>query len=393
MVFRVGKKLNAIQDRRLLAISIAALLVDFSAGVLRPVLPILAREFQASYALVGFVATAYAIARLIVDVPLGSVVDKLGRRPLLLGGAIIYIVGTIFGILATNIYYLIMFSFFRGLAYAAFFNACYTLVGDISPPDKRAQYMSLNLASSFVGISIGSAIGGEVTQRFGSQSPFILILSVLIVALIFTYLTVKESFDVQQAKPFELKKFFEFRNSAVMVIYLASFVSFFTANAVSEVFLPLYSKEIVTLSLVQVGLVLTLDSMSNLCTLTFFGQVSDKLGRKLALLVGFAIFATACGLLRFVGLGMFFAVVACFGISKGIVSPVLRAAVIDLADFEQRGLALGVQRIFCDLGAILGPVLLGVLSDTYGVPSVFIMCSIICGATCVVVYTMKSSKK
>lgn len=376
-------------DKQLLAISISALLVDFSAGVLRPVLPILARNFQASYALVGFVATAYGIARLIVDVPLGSIVDKVGRRPLLIGGVIVYIIGTIVGILATNIYYLVLFSFIRGLAYAAFFNACYTLVGDISPPDKRAEYMSINLASSFIGISIGSAVGGEVTQKLGSQSPFILILILLLGALVFTHFTVDESIDVQQAKPFELRRLFEVRNSTVLIIYWVSFVTFFATTSISDVFTSLYSSEVLKLSLAEVGLVITLDSLSNLCTLTFFGQVSDRLGRRSSILLGLGVFAVAAALVMPLGARLFLLIVVCFGIARGILSPVIRAVVIDVADFEHRGLALGVQRIFCDLGGMLGPLMLGIVSDIYGVPSVFLVSAVMCAGTCFVVLLMK----
>jgi len=282
-----------------------------------------------------------------------------------------------------------LFSFIRGLAYAAFFNACYTLVGDISPPNKRAQYMSMNLASSFIGISIGSAVGGEVTQRMGSQSPFILILILLVGALVFTHITVDESIDVQPTKPFELRRLLEFRNPTVMIIYLVSFVTFFTTTSISDVFTSLYSSEVLTLSLAEVGLVITLDSVSNLCTLTFFGRVSDRLGRKSSMLLGLAVFALTASLVMPLGARLFLLFVVCFGIAKGILSPVIRAVVIDVADVEHRGLALGVQRIFCDLGGMLGPLMLGIVSDIYGVPSVFVVAAVMCAGTCFVVLFMK----
>jgi len=379
-------------DRRLLAISISALFIDFCSGVIRPVLPILAREFDAPYFLVGFVATSYGMARLIVDVPFGSVVDTVGKRPLLLGGTVFYLVGSTVGALATNIYHLIVFGFVRGLAYAAYFDACYTLVGDIAPADRRAQYMSINLAASLLGISVGSAIGGGLSQEWGSHSPFVFTLLVLVVCLAFTHQSIKEGPRVHRAKPSAVKKVFELGNVNLIIVYLASFVSFFSSMSIVDVFLPLYSREILGLSRVEVGFVLTLESLLTLFTLVLFGQVADRLGRKASLLLGFGLLSSSGWALGQFQNRTIYMVMACvFGVSRGIISPVIRACVIDMAAPDRRGITLGIQRLFCDFGAILGPALLGYVSDIYGLSSAFTVSAAASATTCIATLVMNKS--
>jgi MFS family permease len=377
-------------DKKLIAISISALFVDFCAGVIRPVLPLLSRQFDASYFLVGLVASSYGIARLAVDVPFGSIVDRAGKRPLLLAGILIHIFGSAIGALATNIYHLILFSFLRGVAYAAYFDACYTLVGDIAPANKRARYMSINLASSLLGISVGSAIGGEVSNKFGLHFPFVLTLLVLLTGCLFTYLAVQEDERPRKVEWIPLSGILRIRNRNLIVVYVASFVSFFSGMSIVDVFIPLYSRTVLGLSLAEVGFVSTLESVSMLTTLLGFGQIADRLSRKTSLFLGFALLASSTLVLgQMWNLGMYLVVSLIFGVSRGILSPVIRACVMDLADHGRRGTTLGVQRLFCDLGATLGPISLGHLSDLFGLSAAFSVAATVSACTCAAVLSMR----
>ena len=76
-------------------IMVSTVLVMSGQGVISPVLPLFARSFGASAASVGLTLSAFAVARLVLNVPLGMASDRYGRRPLLVAGPLVTGLGMI----------------------------------------------------------------------------------------------------------------------------------------------------------------------------------------------------------------------------------------------------------------------------------------------------------
>jgi MFS family permease len=68
-------------------ISISTVLVIAGQGIVAPILPKFAQDFGASTAMVGLTMTAFALSRMILNVPLGLASDRYGRRILVGGGS------------------------------------------------------------------------------------------------------------------------------------------------------------------------------------------------------------------------------------------------------------------------------------------------------------------
>ena len=100
------------------------------------------------------------------------------------------------------------------------------------------------------------------------------------------------------------------------------------------------------------------------------GGLSDRIGRKPLIVGGMFLQATAIAL---IALGstftVWFAASALLGIGTAMVYPTLLAAVADVADPAWRGSAIGVYRLWRDLGFAIGALVAGVIADAYGMPS------------------------
>jgi MFS family permease len=97
------------------------------------------------------------------------------------------------------------------------------------------------------------------------------------------------------------------------------------------------------------------------------GAWSDRVGRKGLIAGGLAIQGVA--LLGMVGVDGFFAWIVCgvaLGVGTAMVYPTLLAAIGDVAHPSWRGSAIGVYRLWRDLGYPVGAVLAGVLADEFG---------------------------
>jgi len=74
-------------------------------------------------------------------------------------------------------------------------------------------------------------------------------------------------------------------------------------------------------------------------------------------------------------------VISLVTLSMSLVPLIYTDLVIEMAAPAKRGLYFSIFRIFGDAGTLTGPVLVGFLSDLYGLPSSFYVSGIICLAT------------
>jgi MFS family permease len=122
------------------------------------------------------------------------------------------------------------------------------------------------------------------------------------------------------------------------------------------------------LSIRDVGaLVAIYPAVWGLCQL-LTGPLSDRLGRKWLIVSGMVVQGIA--LLAIAGtqrVWMWAMWLAVLGVGTAIVYPTLLAAVADIARPSWRGLALGVYRLWRDLGYVIGAVGAGVVADAFGI--------------------------
>ena len=160
-------------DRAALAFLLAtSLLGTMGIGLLAPVLPFLVAQFAAPArvaALVGVLTASYAAAAFIASPVLGTLSDRLGRKPILivslLGSAVGYLV---FGC-ASAFWMLVVGRLVDGFT-AGNFTTVFASLSDRTPPDARGRVFGYVGAAAGAGIIAGPAIGGALA-RFGVSAP------------------------------------------------------------------------------------------------------------------------------------------------------------------------------------------------------------------------------
>ena len=87
---------NPAKRRAILAIAIAAIALETALlGMVAPLLPEIERRTGAGDEALGLALAAYAIPILLISIPVGGLADRIGRRPLLLGGLVLTGLGSI----------------------------------------------------------------------------------------------------------------------------------------------------------------------------------------------------------------------------------------------------------------------------------------------------------
>jgi len=165
------------------AVLLAMFLGALDQTIVGPVLPHIVGDLQgADY--YAWVVTAYLLTST-VSVPIyGKLSDLYGRRPLLLLGIGIFLVGSALSGLSQSMWQLILFRGIQGLGAGALFPISLAVIGDLFTPAERGKYQGLFGAVFGVAFLLGPGLGGFLTDTLSWHAIFYVNIPIGIAALI-----------------------------------------------------------------------------------------------------------------------------------------------------------------------------------------------------------------
>jgi MFS family permease len=149
---------------------------------------------------------------------------------------------------------------------------------------------------------------------------------------------------------------------------VSSFANGWATFGVRMATVPLFAVAALGAGPEAAGLALAVFAAGNAAALTFSGRLADSLGRKPMLIAGLLVAGLATAAIGFTsGLAWFLVASAVAGAGSGLLGPAQQAAVADVIGNERSGgKVLAAYQMTSDIGAIAGPVLVGVLADQLG---------------------------
>ena len=358
---------------RVVGLGVATALMTLSHGIVSPVLPLYAQSFGVSLSLVGLLVAGFGIARLLANLPAGILAGRLGRRRVLFLGAVVSALGGVLSGLAGSFEHLVVARMLNGIGSALFITSALTYVADVSTPATRGRYMSVYQSCFLLGITLGPVPGGFLADLIGLRAPFFAIGLASAAAALWVTLYVRESRppapgggSAGGGRGGGIGRLL--RNRNFVLISLIAFGVFFTRGGVQQTLLPVIGRDRFGLSPSQLGILFGSIAAINLLTIPVGGLISDRLGRKAAVVPGSLLDTLGLFLLSIEGSPVqFWAGSLLLGLGSGLSGPASAAYVSDIAAAGLLSLALALYRTLADVGLVAGPPLLGGLSDLVGV--------------------------
>jgi MFS transporter, DHA1 family, tetracycline resistance protein len=199
---------EAPASRHALAFIFITMLVDtIGLGIIIPVTPKLITELTGegmseAARWGGWLFFVFALMQFFCAPAIGSLSDRFGRRPVLIGSLAMLGVDYMITAVAPTIFWLFVGRFLSGIAGAAYPTAN-AYIADVSPPEKRAANFGLVGAAFGIGFVIGPAIGGLLGQ-YGSRVPFYVSAAIAFCNAIYGLLVLKESLPLASRRKFEI---------------------------------------------------------------------------------------------------------------------------------------------------------------------------------------------
>lgn len=122
-------------------ICFSALLGSLAQNIYTPVLPLIQQLFNTTLSLVNLTVSAFTFAMAVMQLFYGSLIDKWGRKPILLGGLAISIVGALGCVWSDSIGVLIFWRVIQAIGIAAISVVAATILGDLYQGNERAKAM------------------------------------------------------------------------------------------------------------------------------------------------------------------------------------------------------------------------------------------------------------
>ena len=366
-------------------------------GMMVPVLSLYAASFGVTSTLVGMLVTIFGVGRLFSNYPSGFLSQRLGRRPLLIAGAIIIALGCVGAALTSDFTWLVFWRFVQGVGSGMYMTVSGAALADMSTSENRARLVSLYQAALQFGATIGPVFGGFVASHFGLAAPF----WALLVIAIGTVLLGIFSFRDQHAKVSTLSGALGAQRGLItlpfMSISLVSCVVFFTRTAFLFQLVPLVGDDHFNLGVATIGIGITISAGAILFILPLTAMMIQRLGSRMSVVLSLVLLGrrhpAADGRPAPV---LVLAVDDRLRARGGFNGPAVGAYTIEVLPRNQYGQGMGLQRTISDVGYVAGPVVIGLVSDwsSIGNSAGLIACSALIGiATLLFMVASKGGKR
>lgn len=334
-------------------------------GIIFPLLPFYAKNFQASEITIGILAASFAIAQFIFSPLWGKLSDKYGRKPIiaisLLGSAISFV---LFGF-AKNLTALFILRFFQGIFSGAALPTAKAYAADITSEKERTKVMGKLGACLSLGFILGPAFGG-VLNHDGFALPFLTAALVFFLNFLFVFFQLPEvknrrKKDAPQTNPF----FPRMGNNQLLPYFLmVGLWSYGLSN--NQVAIPLLGMESLKISSASIGWLFTLSAVTSLIIQTIFlGKAVQVINEKHLPKIGLAVMALALFLMAFSTSFLFLALTMMLLAAGGSFTRPVLNSLISKSEPENQGANLGMGMSFEALGRIIGPITSGFLFQRF----------------------------
>lgn len=393
MIFRsFARGISSLREHeQLLMISISTVLVMAGQGVISPILPLFAKNLGVGAAVIGLTLSFFALARLILNVPLGILSDRYGRRMLLISGPLVTAVGMFGSGFAGDIVQLLAWRFIAGAGSAMYMTGAQIYLADISTPANRARFIGTNQGALLLGVAVGPAIGGVVAEFWGLRAPFILVGAMALIAMVYAYWRLPETKHLAppppapvevlegQKRPRRLWVTFITSKDFIAVALVAAAI-FFTRAAARQTVIPLMAVENLGFSEGSLGVLFTAVAAINTVLIAPSAMIADKWGRKAAIVPSGLFVALS---LVLIGVSpttlIFVAGNLLLGVATAMAGPAPAAYAADISPPHLRGLGMGLFRTAGDFGFMVGPPMLGAIADVTSYETALVVNAVLMG--------------
>jgi predicted MFS family arabinose efflux permease len=318
---------------------------------------------------IGIIIGVLSVSAIVFRPTIGRLMDRRGRRPVVLGGAAINLVAVCAYLTADSLGpWIYLIRILHGVGQASLFSVFFTIAADVVPASRRTEGIAIFGVSGLLPLSLGGLLGDIILKHWDYSVLFLAsALFSLIALLLCTAIPETRPARKNDGPPTRLVAIFLASNLIPLWILTFGFTcgltSYFT-------FLKTYIGET---QVGSVGLFFLAYSIAAVVCRLFFSWIPAKVGLRRMLIP--MLFSLSSGILV-LAYAQNAAMVAIAGVLCGLghayVFPIISALVVSRADDDDRGAAMTMYTALFDLGALVGAPLFGWIIERSSYQTMFV---------------------
>lgn len=212
-------------------LGLLAMLMPLSIDMYLPALPVISAQFGVPAGSAQMTLSTYILGFALGQLFYGPMADSLGRKPVILGGTLVFAAAAVACALAQTIDHLIIMRFFHGLAAAAASVVINALMRDIYPKEEFSRMMSFVMLVTTIAPLVAPMAGGAVLVWFSWHVIFWILALAALLASAMIFFFIDETLPVDRRQKFHIRTTIGnfaslFRHKRVLSYMLASGFSF-----------------------------------------------------------------------------------------------------------------------------------------------------------------------
>lgn len=374
---------GAVSWKAAFSIYMPALVLGLGAGIALPAVPALAKSFDVSFGVASGVVTAWLLGNFAGTIPTGWIIDRFGRRSVMLAGPLLTALTAALVFFATSFTELLVLRFLGGWASQMWMMGRLAAISRDASASQRGRQVSWMFGMDNTGGLAGPLLGGAIANVWGPAAPFLAYAVVALLALAPSLIFRDLSGKRDPAAPPKARAAPSPMSSREIILprlpyFGVTLFAGLTRGPVGAGLMHLYAAFAYHLGPAEIGYLATGAAFISWPIGFIAGWMMDRFGRKLTIVPGFAgvaIAMLALALSAFFNLSyawyvtLFFLAVATQALTGGSI----QTLGADVAPAAARGRFLGYWRFTGQGGAALSPIIFALLADqvNYGTAFLF----------------------
>lgn len=350
-------------------------------------------SLDASHSFAGIVVGSYGFTQMLLRLPAGVLSDKLRRKKIFVSAGLFFSFISALGFIWTqNLWLILLLRAMAGIAAAMWVQMSTLYLSYHQSEESWSAMGRVNFANTFATM-VATLIGGTMANRWSWAYAFVpaaAVAAIGLVASLFLHEDLAPQSDADTAP--QLREAFSIgRDRLLLLASLAALLAQLVSFATAQGFVPVYAKQLGART-DQIALMATLATLPRAIASLFGGRLAGRKRSSAAHLVAFAflINGTMIAVLPLIDnfiLLTLTQMVAGFG--SGLQMTVLMGLCTQQIPAERKSTAMGFYQAVYGIGMVIGPVMVGTISDLLSLNLAFLLIATISFASLFLVRLLK----
>jgi MFS family permease len=358
-------------------------------GIATPAVPVYAKSFDVTFGVAALVLIVYELGGAVGTVPTGFMIDRIGRRKVLLAGPILAAISSLLIVQAGSFPELLVYRFIGGWARQMWMLSRLTMIADTGAERQRGREVTGLVGMESAGRLLGPAVGGYLAATWGITVPFVAHAVLSLMAIAPSFVLTRETAPDRQAGARADTGSHVGRNATLAALLTIPVLMFFAAQLLTNLTrgsltagtTHLYAVYVYGVGPEVIGALAAAGGVIGIPIIFSTGHIMDRFGRTATAVPAFVIMGLA--LLFMAGtaylespFSYFVAAFILVQVATSMAAGNMQVIGSLIAPANVRGRFFGIWRLIGEGGSTLSPVMFAVLAETLGYTAAFLSLSV-----------------